>query len=97
QNFTLYNFNTTTPLAGDPAPDNAMGLLMRNARWMVQEIGVDGVRYDAGRHFPRCVLDCLDVALFRSKQQTLLDGSPQHTFSFSETGYDNNAFIQSFI
>jgi alpha-amylase len=97
QNVTLYNFNTANPLAGDAVSENATGLLMRNARWMVQEIGVDGFRYDAGRHFPRWVLDYLDQALFRSKQQTLLDGSPQQTFSFAETGYDSASFIQPFI
>lgn len=95
---TLYNFNTTTPLAGDAVSENAMGLLMRSARWMVQEIGVDGFRYDAGRHFPRWVLAYLDQAVFRAKTDTLLDGSPQHVFSFTETGYDANlGFLQSFI
>jgi alpha-amylase len=98
QNVTLYNFNAATPLAGDPTVENATGLLMRNARWMIQEIGVDGFRIDAGRHFPRWVLDYLDQAMFRAKQQTLLDGSPQHAFSFIETGYDGNlSFLQSFI
>ena len=97
QNVTLYDFNTATPLAGDPYADNALGLLMRNARWMIEEIGVDGFRLDAARHYPRWVLDYLDQAMFRAKQETLLDGSPQHTFTFSETGYDSPAFIQGFI
>lgn len=103
QNVTLYNFNTAAPLAGDPYAENALGLLMRNARWMIQEIGVDGFRIDAGRHLPtnangdRWVLWYLDQAMFRAKTETLLDGSPQHTYTFTETGYDSNGFIQKFI
>ncbi|MCC6493453.1 MAG: hypothetical protein IT424_10565 [Pirellulales bacterium] len=94
---TLYDFNTADPLAGDPYAENALGLVMRNARWMIQEIGVDGFRIDAGRHFPRWVLDYLDQAMFLAKREPLLDGSPQHVFSFTETGYDSSAFIQGFI
>lgn len=97
QNVTLYDFNTQTPLAGDAVTDNATGLLMRNARWMIQEIGVDGFRFDATRHFERYVLEFLDQSIFRSKQSTLLDGSPDHPFSFSETGGDSDAFVASFI
>ena len=94
---TLYNFNLASPLEGDAVSENATGLLMRNVRWMVETIGVDGFRIDAGRHFPRWVLDYLDQAMFRAKQTTNLDGSPQHTFSFTETGYDSTSFIQPFI
>ena len=70
---------------------------MRNARWMIEAVGVDGFRIDAGRHFPRWVLDYLDQAMFLAKKQPLLDGSPQHVFSFTETGYDSTSFIQPFI
>ena len=97
QNVTLYDFNTTTPLAGDAVTDNATGLIMRNARWMIQEIGVDGFRIDAARHFERYVLEFIDQGIFRAKQTTLLDGSPEHPFSFSETGGDSDAFVASFI
>jgi glycosidase len=98
QNVTLYDFNTAAPLAGDPLAENALGLVMRNARWMIQEVGVDGFRIDAGRHFPRWVLDYLDQAMFLAKQEPLLDGSRQHPFSFIETGGDGDAaFMQSFI
>ncbi len=97
QNVTLYDFNTATPLAGDAVTDNATGLLIRNARWMIQEVGVDGFRFDATRHFERYVLEFLDQGIFRSKQDTLLDGSPNHPFSFSETGGDTDEFVASFI
>lgn len=104
QHVTLYDFNTASPLSGDPYAENALGLLMRNARWMIQEIGVDGFRIDAARHLPtnaqgnRWVLQYLDQAMFRAKTEPLLDGSPQHTFTFSETGGDGDAaFMQKFI
>lgn len=97
QNITLYDFNTNDPLAGDAIAENALGLIMRNARWMVQEVGVDGFRIDAARHFPRWVLNYLDQAMFLADKDTLLDGSPHHVFTFIETGYDSPGFIQGFI
>jgi alpha-amylase len=97
QNVTIRHFNTVTPLSGDAVAENALGLIMRDARWMLEEVGVDGFRIDAGRHFPRWVLDYLDTAMFLAKTQPLLDGSQQHPFTFTETGYDSAAFIQPFI
>ncbi len=94
---TLYDFNSTNPLAGDAVTENATGLLMRNMRWMIQEMGVDGFRFDAGRHFPRWVYDFVDEAMFLAKKTPLLDGSIDHAFGFTETGYDSNSFLQSFI
>src|SRR4029453_13320804 len=47
----IYPFNNGTPLAGDPTSENATGYLMRNAQWLVQTIGVDGLRIDAAKHF----------------------------------------------
>lgn len=96
-NVTLYDFNTADPTAGDAYAENATGLLIRNLRWMVQEIGVDGFRYDAARHFPRWVLDYLDQGAFLAKKEPLLDGSPDHVYSFIETGGDSDAFVDSFI
>ncbi|MGL4513545.1 MAG: dockerin type I domain-containing protein [Lacipirellulaceae bacterium] len=97
QNVTLYDFNTTTPLSGDPVTENALGLIMRNARWMIQEVGVDGFRIDAARHFPRWVLNYFDQAVFRAEKDTYLDGSPKHPFTFLETGYDTPANLQPYI
>lgn len=97
QNITLYDFNTATPLAGDAVSENATGLLIRNIRWMIQEVGVDGFRFDAGRHFPRWVMNYLDQGAFLAKQETLLDGSPDHVFSFTEVGFDSHAFQADFI
>ncbi|MEN1679156.1 MAG: alpha-amylase family glycosyl hydrolase [Planctomycetota bacterium] len=98
QNVTLYDFNRTTPLAGDAVSENALGLIVRNARWMIQEVGVDGFRIDAARHFPRWVLDFIDQGIFLASDRTHLDGSPMHAFSFSETGGDaSDQFVADFI
>lgn len=96
-NVTLYDFNTDTPLAGDAVLENATGLLIRNIRWMIQEVGVDGFRIDAGRHFPRWVMNYLDQGAFLAKKEPLLDGSPDHVYSFTEVGFDSLAFQQDFI
>jgi glycosidase len=97
QNVTLYNFNAANSLAGDPVPENATGLLMRNVRWMIQEFDIDGFRLDAARHYPRWVLNFFDQSAFLAKRTTLLDGSPHHVYSFIETGGDSAGFIQDFI
>ena len=98
QNVTLYDFNTTSPLEGDAVTENALGLMLRNARWMIQEIGVDGFRLDAARHFPQWVLNYFDHATFLAEKDTLLDGSPQHPYTFIETGGDNDYnYLQGFI
>ncbi len=97
QYVTLYDFNSADPSAGDPVMENATGLLMRNARWMIQEYDIDGFRLDAARHYPRWVLNYFDQATFLAKKTPLLDGSPQHVYSFIETGGDSASFIQDFI
>jgi glycosidase len=96
-NVTLYDFNAASPASGDPVSENALGVLLRNVRWMVQEYGVDGFRLDAARHFPRWVLDYFDQATFLAKREPLLDGSPHHVYSFSETGFDSPGFLQDFV
>lgn len=93
----VYPFNTSDPGAGDPIPENALGLIMRNAQWMIQEIGVDGFRLDAAKHFPDWVLNFLDRAVYRAIQTPLLDGSTEHTFMFSEIFSSDKAAIQNLI
>jgi len=80
----VYPFNLDDPSAGDPVAENAMGLLMRNVQWMLQDVGVDGFRLDAARHFEPFVYDFFDQAAYRAITRTNLDGSPIHAFSFAE-------------
>jgi hypothetical protein len=97
QNVTLYDFNTATPLAGDAVAENATGLLMRNARWMVQEIGVDGFRTDAVKHMPAWVMNYLDQAVFRANPRLNLDGTIKPVYSFAEVLDGNKSYLQTFI
>ncbi|MEM9754111.1 MAG: hypothetical protein AAF916_12120, partial [Planctomycetota bacterium] len=96
-NVTIYDFNADDPLQGDAVTENATGLLIRNARWMIQDVGVDGFRLDATRHFPRWVLNFLDEAMFMASRRTNLDGSPIHAFAFGEQGFGSPQFQQEFI
>jgi glycosidase len=94
---TRYDFNNAAPLAGDPVLENTTGLLMRNAQWMVQAIGVDGFRVDAAKHFPEWVLDYVDQAVFRANPRLQHDGSIQPVFMFSEVLDGNQGLLQSYI
>jgi exo-beta-1,3-glucanase (GH17 family) len=93
----IYPFNNASPLAGDPVAENALGLLMRNAQWLVQAVGIDGFRIDAAKHVAGFVLDYLDRALYRSNPRLLLDGSQPNVFSFSEVFDGSKSYLQTFI
>ncbi len=93
----VYPFNTGNPSAGDPVTENSLGYLMRYMQWMVQEIGVDGFRVDAAKHFDPWVMNYLDRAVYRSNPRPLLDGSVQHVFSYSEVFDGNRDYLQSFV
>ena len=93
----IYPFNVNDPLAGDAIEENALGLLMRNAQWLVQTVGVDGFRLDAVKHFETYVLEYFDRAVYRSNLTPNLDGSTRHVFSFSEVFDGDKAFQQSKI
>jgi autotransporter-associated beta strand protein len=95
QNTTLYSFNTTDATAGDAVAENATGLLMRNARWLINDVGVDGFRLDAARHFEPWVLNYFDEAVYRASRRTLLNGAPREVFSFSESASTDRANLMS--
>jgi len=95
QNTTLYNFNTGDATAGDAVPENATGLLMRNARWLINDVGVDGFRLDAARHFEPWVMNYFDEAVYRASPRRLLNGAPREVFSFSESASTDRANLMS--
>ncbi|MGI9177566.1 MAG: autotransporter-associated beta strand repeat-containing protein [Pirellulales bacterium] len=95
QNTTLYSFNTADPTAGDAVAENATGLLMRNARWLVNDVGVDGFRLDAARHFEPWLLNYFDEAVYRASRRTLLNGAAREVFSFSESASTDRANLMS--
>lgn len=88
----VHSFNLENPQAGDPTVENVMGYLMRNAQWLIQTIGVDGLRIDAAKHVQSFVLDFLDRALYRQNPRKLLDGSQNHVFTYSEV-FDANPAV----
>jgi hypothetical protein len=92
QNIPVSQFNLEDPMAGDPVEENALGYLMRYAQWLVQYVGVDGLRIDAAKHVDGFVLDFIDRAIYRSNPRNLLDGSPKNTFAYSEV-YDANPAV----
>ncbi|XAM01632.1 hypothetical protein OT109_09580 [Phycisphaeraceae bacterium D3-23] len=97
QNIAIYPFNLDNPMAGDAVPENATGLLMRYAQWMVQVNGVDGFRIDAAKHVEGFTFDFLDRAIYRANPRTLLDGSTQHVFSYSEVFDGNRDLLMTYV
>ena len=91
-NIPVHGFNVEKPAAGDPTVENAMGYLMRNAQWLIQVIGVDGLRIDAAKHVQGFVLDLLDRAVYRQNPRKLLDGTQSDVFTYSEV-YDANPAV----
>jgi hypothetical protein len=73
-----------------PSRRTRSGYVMRNAQWLVQVVGVDGLRIDAAKHVDGYVLDYLDRAVYRQNPRKLLDGSTNHVFSYSEV-FDGDA------
>lgn len=96
QNVTVYDFNLDDPLAGDAITENALGLMLRNARWMVQEAGVDGFRLDAVKHFDPFVLEFFDQAVHDAAPRNL-DGSHRRVFAFSEVFDGDFGTIQQYV
>jgi hypothetical protein len=88
----VHSFNLEDPMAGDPTVENATGYLMRNAQWLIQVIGVDGLRIDAAKHVQGFVLDFLDRAVYRQNPRKLLDGPQSDVFTYSEV-FDANPAV----
>jgi alpha-amylase len=97
QNIAVHSFNLEHPLDGDPAVENATGYLMRNMQWLIQVIGVDGLRIDAAKHVQGFVLDFLDRAVYRQNPRLLLDGGTNHVFTYSEVFDANPAILMPHI
>ncbi len=82
--FTRYPYNINAPLNGDPVSDNATGLLMRWAQWMIEVQGVDGFRLDAHKHIPNWFWDnFFDSAVYKTRTSPAT-GSKITPFSFGE-------------
>lgn len=86
---TIYPFNTSNPLAGDPIAENATGLLVRWTQWMLDEFKIDGFRLDAAKHVPFWFWDRYwDNAVYLRREAP--DGTMQTAFSFVESVSGND-------
>ncbi len=80
----IHPFNLAAPLNGTPVPENATGLLLRNAQWMIEVIGADGFRIDAVKHVPTWFFDTFyDNTVFERGRPDLA-GNATTPFSFGE-------------
>jgi hypothetical protein len=107
--YTVYNFNTVTPSAGDPTSENVSGYMMRYAQWLIQSIGLDGLRIDAARHVPLGatndpynptnvnVPQLIDRAVAGANTRKNLDGSSRSVYQFQEVFNGDPNFLQSFV
>jgi hypothetical protein len=108
--YTVYDFNTANPMAGDPVPENPLGYMQRYAQWLTQVIGVDGLRIDAARHVPlgefnsaynpqslNVPFDIDRATALGTLNRRNLDGTVRNSFNFQEVfNYDAN-FLKGFI
>ena len=96
-NIPVYNFNTANPMAGTPVAENATGLLMRNAQWLVQAIGVDAFRLDATKHLDSFMLDYYDRAVYRANPRVNLDGSTKNVYSWGEAYSTDTNYLKTMV
>lgn len=92
--FTIYPFNTANPMAGDPVPENATGVLMRWSQWMIDEFKVDGFRLDAAKHIQPWFWDKFyDSYMFQ--RRVAPDGTRVTPFSFGES-VEGGSFVYNY-
>ncbi len=107
--YTIHPYNTASPGAGDPMSETNAGYMMRYAQWLVNDIGVDGLRIDAARHVPYGqqpdaynpndldMPSLIDRATYRQSTRTNLDGTQRTVFNFQEVFTGDKGFNQQFI
>ncbi|HEX8524816.1 MAG TPA: hypothetical protein VF669_21370 [Tepidisphaeraceae bacterium] len=105
----IYPFNKNNPSAGDPTAETNAGYVMRYAQWLVNDIGVDGLRIDAARHVPYGAANdpynpdrvnvpaLIDRATYRQSTRTNLDGTARQVFNFQEVFTGDKGFNQQFV
>jgi hypothetical protein len=107
--YTVYDYNTANPSAGDPTSETVTGYMMRYAQWLIQDIGLDGLRVDAARHVPLGAYHptfnpnsvniprLIDRAVAGASRRTNLDGTSRSVFQFQEVFNGDPNFLQTFI
>jgi hypothetical protein len=107
--YTVHDFNSANPSAGDPVAENVSGYMMRYAQWLIQDLGIDGLRIDAARHVPLGasgdqynptqvnVPRLIDRAVAGASRRTNLDGTKRSVFQFQEVFNGDPNFLQGFV
>ena len=91
-NITIYPFNLSNPLAGDPVPENATGYLTRSTQWLLEVINIDGFRLDAQKHVPHWFWDQYwDNVVFQRRKT--FSGGYVTPFSFGECVASNTGTL----
>ncbi|HRJ48949.1 MAG TPA: hypothetical protein PKU91_00335 [Phycisphaerales bacterium] len=83
-NFSFHPYNTQDPSAGDPVKDNTTGLLMRFTQWMLDDLKVDGFRFDAIKHAPVWFWDIYIDSVIHNRRVTP-DGRRVTPYTFGES------------
>jgi alpha-amylase len=96
-NIPIYSFNPSSPMSGTPVAQNAIGYLMDYAQWLIQDMGVDGFRYDGGNNTYPWVMNYLDLATYDMSNRTLLNGQQENIFTFTEVYTSDISTIQQYI
>jgi alpha-amylase len=107
--YTVFDYNTSNPSAGDPVQEGVTGYVMRYAQWLIQDIGLDGLRVDAARHVPLGaggdsqnptqvdVPRLIDRAVAGASNRFNLDGTRRSVFQFQEVFNGDPNFLQTFV
>lgn len=89
---TIYPFNLSSPMAGDPVPENATAYLTRSTQWLLEVINVDGFRLDAIKHVPHWFWDQYwDNVVFQRRKT--FSGAYVTPFSFGECVAGNSGTL----
>ncbi|MEZ6242337.1 MAG: GC-type dockerin domain-anchored protein [Phycisphaerales bacterium] len=95
-NLTRYPYNEASPLAGDAVTDNATGMLMRWAQWMLQVQHIDGFRLDAHKHQNTWFWDTyFDAAVHDARTDPW--GNHVTPFNFGENVTGNFDMLNNYI
>ncbi|MEZ6318426.1 MAG: alpha-amylase family glycosyl hydrolase [Phycisphaerales bacterium] len=94
--FTRFPYNLANPMAGDAVKENATGMLMRWAQWLLEVYGVDGYRLDAHKHVPTFFWDqYYDSAVYLDR--TDFFGNKVTPFSFGENVTGNFDMLANYV
>ncbi|MEO1584658.1 MAG: GC-type dockerin domain-anchored protein [Planctomycetota bacterium] len=95
-NVTRHPWNPFNVLGGDAILETPGDLLVRNTRWLLEEVGVDGFRLDAAKHIPSSFWDLQwDNAVYNNWEHP--SGAVVTAYSFGESTAGNGFVYDQYI